>query len=113
MKKITLHIKCFLTLLWLLLKEQFRQIRSVFSKENRLESKLADAIVAQERLRDDTLADIRLAVLEFKEKGGRSKYIPKEINTKTQLFEYLKDKHHAVLKRAGFILTPNLKLLRK
>jgi hypothetical protein len=103
----------FFRYLWLALCREFNEMRDTISFESRMELKLVDAYRNQERKRGDVLLEVRFAIKEWREDGGESKYIPKDIKSQAQVHEFLKDKYGHELKELGLILTPKLKLIRK
>jgi hypothetical protein len=99
--------------LYYALIKEFKEMRDTLSFESRMQFKLAHAYRFQEDKRTDVLKDVRLAIIEFKEKGGRSLYIPKEIKSREDCYQFLKQTYGEGLKDLGLIITPNLKLIRK
>ena len=55
--------------------------------------KLAEGHRLRNLKRGKLMKKVNFTILEFKEKGGRSRYIPKKIKTLPQLAEYLNEIH--------------------
>ena len=111
MKKLLLNIKFFFKLLGFLLKAQFKGWSR--TSPDHLAARIEIIAQREREEKKEVLEKVNLAILDFHDVGRRSKFIPKEIKTKGQLFTWLKEQYGARMKRCGLGLTPKLKIYYK